>query len=120
MMEQFALKHPEILFLSMHPGWCDTPGVVVSLPSFHSMMNSKLRSSAAGADTIVWLATIPKTHAALKNGEFYFDRKEAAKHLPLAWTRSDPADDAQLMSILADYRLQACDVDNSTGEKTTV
>ena len=113
MMEQFALKHPEILFLSMHPGWVDTHGVEVSLPIFHKLCQSILRAPVAGADTIVWLATIPRTHPALKNGAFYFDRKEVSKHLPLAWTRSHPKDDARLMSILADYELQACGVDKN-------
>ncbi|OWA54192.1 Dehydrogenase/reductase SDR family member 12 [Hypsibius exemplaris] len=106
MMEQFAMKHPGILFLSMHPGWVDTPGVQTSLPTFHKLLHSFLRSPEEGADTTVWLATIPRTHAALHNGAFYFDRKEAAKHLPLAWTRSSPHEDAQLTSILGDFLLK--------------
>ena len=41
---------------SMHPGWTDTGGVQRSLPTFHRMTQSFLRTPAQGADTIVWLA----------------------------------------------------------------
>ena len=41
---------------AMHPGWVDTPGVVDSLPRFHSTLGRILRTPDQGADTIVWLA----------------------------------------------------------------
>ena len=47
----------KVIFQAMHPGWVDTPGVVKSLPRFHSITKPVLRSAEAGADTIVWLAT---------------------------------------------------------------
>ncbi|MGO4257013.1 SDR family NAD(P)-dependent oxidoreductase [Marmoricola sp. RAF53] len=40
----------------MHPGWADTPGVAASLPAFRLLTRPFLRTSAQGADTIVWLA----------------------------------------------------------------
>jgi hypothetical protein len=27
MMEEFARRYPMVFFASMHPGWCDTPGM---------------------------------------------------------------------------------------------
>ncbi|XP_055338645.1 dehydrogenase/reductase SDR family member 12-like [Paramacrobiotus metropolitanus] len=107
MMEQFALKHPKVLFTSMHPGWVDTPGVERSLPTFYQMMKNKLRKPAEGADTAIWLSTVPRSHSGIVNGGFYFDRQSVSKHLPLAWTHSAPEEDAQLMTMLADFTMQA-------------
>lgn len=71
-------------FYSMHPGWAETPGVAKSLSGFYEKLSGKLRTSAEGADTIVWLALQPKER--LVSGAFYFDRAEAPKHLALAGT----------------------------------
>lgn len=71
-------------FYSMHPGWAATPGVATSLPQFSNALAGKLRTSEEGADTVVWLALQPKDK--LQSGSFYFDRAEAPKHLPLAFT----------------------------------
>lgn len=46
----------------------------------------KLRSSEEGADTVIWLALQPKEK--LVSGQFYFDRAEAPKHLPLTGTNN--------------------------------
>jgi dehydrogenase/reductase SDR family protein 12 len=73
-----------IFACSMHPGWCDTSGVVNSMPSFHARFKSSLRSPAEGADTVVWLAT--KNVTDLETGAFYLDRSVQSKHLPLAGT----------------------------------
>jgi dehydrogenase/reductase SDR family member 12 len=43
-----------VLAAVMHPGWCDTPGLRTSLPGF-SRLGPLLRTSAEGADTVVWL-----------------------------------------------------------------
>jgi dehydrogenase/reductase SDR family protein 12 len=69
---------------SMHPGWCDTSGVLNSMPSFHERFKSNLRSPAEGADTIVWLAM--KDTKDLEPGGFYLDRTPQSKHLPFAGT----------------------------------
>jgi NAD(P)-dependent dehydrogenase (short-subunit alcohol dehydrogenase family) len=37
------------IFQAMHPGWVDTPGVVKSLPRFHSITKPVLRSAEAVA-----------------------------------------------------------------------
>ena len=61
------------IFQAMHPGWVDTPGVVKSLPRFHSIMKPVLRSVEAGADTIVWLADADENDLGA-NGGFWLDR----------------------------------------------
>lgn len=56
---------------AMHPGWADTPGVASSLPLFRAVTRPVLRSSAAGADTVIWLAA---TDPAPPTGLFWHDR----------------------------------------------
>ena len=58
---------------AMHPGWADTPGVRRSLPGFHKLTRSVLRTPEQGADTIVWLAAA--TEAARHTGKFWLDRE---------------------------------------------
>jgi NAD(P)-dependent dehydrogenase (short-subunit alcohol dehydrogenase family) len=62
-----------VIFQAMHPGWVDTPGVVKSLPRFHSITKPVLRSAEAGADTIVWLADVDAKELGA-NGGFWLDR----------------------------------------------
>lgn len=58
---------------AMHPGWADTPGVASSMPLFRMVTRPLLRSTEAGADTIVWLcATEPEP----PSGTFWHDRQE--------------------------------------------
>lgn len=56
---------------AMHPGWADTPGVASSLPLFRAVTRPILRSAAAGADTVTWLAA---TDPAPPTGLFWHDR----------------------------------------------
>ncbi|KAJ3088764.1 hypothetical protein HK102_008011 [Quaeritorhiza haematococci] len=77
-----------ISFYSMHPGWSDTPGVEKSLPTFHKMLEGKLRTPEEGADTIVWAAVAKEVEEKVPNGAFLFDRKVASTHLPLAFTQA--------------------------------
>nr|XP_016489972.1 PREDICTED: dehydrogenase/reductase SDR family member 12 [Nicotiana tabacum] len=79
-------KDKGVGFYSMHPGWAETPGVSKSLPDFSKSFEGKLRSSEEGADTVIWLALQPKEK--LVSGQFYFDRAEAPKHLPLTGTNN--------------------------------
>lgn len=66
-----------ITMVAMHPGWADTPGVRSSLPAFRRLMRPVLRSSAEGADTIVWLAT---RHEPVSPGGLWLDRRLRAAH----------------------------------------
>ncbi|XP_040912505.1 dehydrogenase/reductase SDR family member 12 [Toxotes jaculatrix] len=103
--ERWASQHKEIHFSSMHPGWADTPAVQLSMPSFHAKMQSKLRTEAMGADTVVWLAVSP---AAKKqpSGLFFQDRKAVATHLPLAASRSTPQEEEKLLAALEEFALK--------------
>lgn len=57
---------------AMHPGWADTPGVASSLPMFRTLTRPILRSTDAGADTVIWLAA---TDPAPPTGSFWHDRQ---------------------------------------------
>ncbi|KAK7938471.1 hypothetical protein WMY93_001797 [Mugilogobius chulae] len=97
--ERWAAQHKEIHFSSMHPGWADTPAVQTSMPSFHAKMQSRLRTEAMGADTVVWLA-VSAAASKQPSGLFFQDRTAVATHLPLAASRSTPQDEEKLMNIL--------------------
>ncbi|XP_070693696.1 dehydrogenase/reductase SDR family member 12 [Pempheris klunzingeri] len=105
MTERLAAQHTEVHFSSMHPGWADTPAVQTSMPSFHAKMQSKLRTEAMGADTVVWLAA---SAAARKqpSGLFFQDRRAVATHLPLASSRSTPQEEEKLLSALEELALK--------------
>jgi NAD(P)-dependent dehydrogenase (short-subunit alcohol dehydrogenase family) len=89
-----------IVVNAMHPGWADTPGVVVALPEFHRVTRRVLRTPQEGADTIVWLAAA--TEAGMVSGEFWLDRRLHAKHI---WpgTRETSAERRQLLKALAAF-----------------
>jgi NAD(P)-dependent dehydrogenase (short-subunit alcohol dehydrogenase family) len=89
-----------IVVNAMHPGWADTPGVVVALPEFHRATKRVLRTPEEGADTIVWLAAA--TEAGRVSGEFWLDRRPHAKHV-LPGTRETPAERRKLLKVLAAY-----------------
>ena len=56
MMEHFAKVCPDKgLFISMHPGWVDTPAVRTSMPNFYEKMKNDFKDQEEGADTINYL-----------------------------------------------------------------
>lgn len=73
------LRGSSVVVNSMHPGWADTPSVKTSLPQFHRITKSFLRTRAEGADTVVWLAAAER--ARKWTGEFFFDRTKRTEHL---------------------------------------
>lgn len=75
-----------VTMVAMHPGWADTPGVRRSLPAFRRLMGPLLRSSAQGADTIVWLAT---DREPLTPGGLWLDRRSRPIHRLAKTRRSD-------------------------------
>lgn len=97
--ERWAAQHKEVHFSSMHPGWADTPAVQTSMPSFHAKMQSRLRTEAMGADTVVWLA-VSAAAPKQKSGLFFQDRTAVSTHLPLAASRSSPQDEEKLVNVL--------------------
>lgn len=86
----------EVTHNSMHPGWADTPAVRASLPRFHGLMASRLRSPEQGADTIIWLAACRRL--AGETGRFWFDREPRAT-TPVPGTREDEADRQRLWDL---------------------
>ena len=78
--EEWAARfgHAGIHFHALHPGWADTPGVDVSLPTFSKMMRPLLRTAEQGADTLVWLAA--DDAALASNGLFWLDRRPRSTH----------------------------------------
>ncbi|NP_001070025.1 dehydrogenase/reductase SDR family member 12 [Danio rerio] len=99
MTEQWATQHKEIHFSSMHPGWADTPAVRSSMPDFYEKMKNKLRTEAQGADTVVWLA-VSDAASRQPSGLFFQDRKAVSTHLPLAFSKTPPAEDQKLVNLL--------------------
>jgi hypothetical protein len=81
---------------AMHPGWADTPAVQSSLPRFHRLARSILRTPAEGADTVVWLAASPAARA--WSGCFFFDREPRRTHL-LSYTRESQSDRRALWEL---------------------
>jgi NAD(P)-dependent dehydrogenase (short-subunit alcohol dehydrogenase family) len=96
--ELFAeeLRSTGIVVNAMHPGWADTPGVRTSLPGFHRITESFLRTPAEGADTIVWLAASARGRE--QTGRFFFDREPRRTHL-LPFTRETAEERAALWSL---------------------
>jgi len=87
--ELWASREPLVTFAAMHPGWADTAGVKGSIPTFHRVTQSILRSVEEGADTIVWLAVCQRLTG--HSGKFWFDREPAKTHV-FPWTRERPQD----------------------------
>jgi len=78
-----------VAFHATHPGWVNTPGVAAALPGFYQVTRSILLTPEQGADTIIWLATMPPER--LGSGRFWHDRRPRPEY-PLPWTREhDPA-----------------------------
>jgi NAD(P)-dependent dehydrogenase (short-subunit alcohol dehydrogenase family) len=76
--EMWATREPQTEFVSMHPGWADTPGVQESIPGFRRVTAPILRTASEGADTIAWLAAVSPLPKA--NGTFWSDREVRPTH----------------------------------------
>jgi dehydrogenase/reductase SDR family protein 12 len=85
---------------AMHPGWADTPGVQSSLPGFHKLTKTILRSPEEGADTIVWLAAA--TEAGKISGQLFLDREPRTTHL-LKSTHESATQRERLQELLVDW-----------------
>lgn len=81
---------------AMHPGWAATSGVERSLPRFWRVMRDRLRSTAEGADTVLWLCVAD--HAQQRSGQFFFDRQAVSTHL-LPWTHEGDEERERLWAL---------------------
>jgi hypothetical protein len=95
-----------IVVNAMHPGWADTPGVESSLPGFHKLTRTILRTPEEGADTIVWLAAA--TEAGELSGRLFLDREPRTTHLLERTRKGDtPEEREKLLRFLENYRVEA-------------
>ena len=76
--KMWSKREPQTEFVSMHPGWADTPGVQESIPGFRRVTAPILRSAGEGADTIAWLAVVSPLPGA--SGTFWSDREIRPTH----------------------------------------
>jgi NAD(P)-dependent dehydrogenase (short-subunit alcohol dehydrogenase family) len=90
------LRGSSVVVNAMHPGWADTPSVKNSLPRFHRLTRTILRTPAEGADTVVWLAASPR--ARQSTGRLFLDREERRTHL-LPFTRESEEDRRALWEL---------------------
>ena len=94
------LRGSGVVVNAMHPGWADTPGVRTSLPGFHRIARSLLRTPAEGADTIVWLAASARGRE--HTGRFFLDRTPRRTHF-LPFTRERVEERAALWCLCERY-----------------
>lgn len=87
MNEIWARREPAVTFVSMHPGWADTPGVQESIPLFRRVTRPILRTADEGCDTIVWLAAVGDIPG--PSGTFWCDREVRSIHRTPGTRRSD-------------------------------
>jgi dehydrogenase/reductase SDR family protein 12 len=101
--EEFAKEYPDVTWVTVHPGWTDTPAVEEAFGDQKKYLQP-LRDPWQGAEGVVWLAQTDATN--LKSGEFYLDRATQPKHLagPFFtegyYTKNKPEEVAAMMENL--------------------
>lgn len=78
LMERWAKEHPEVTFVSCHPGWVDTPAVDDAYGSQKKYLEP-LRTTWQGSEGIIWLCAVGGNK--LESGAFYLDREPQVKHM---------------------------------------
>ena len=76
--EQYTKLHPEINWVTAHPGWSETPAVDLAYGSSKKYLEP-FRTPWQGAEGIAWLMGTEAKN--IKSGEFYLDRQPHRKHL---------------------------------------
>jgi dehydrogenase/reductase SDR family protein 12 len=76
--EEFAKEYPDVTWVTVHPGWTDTPAVEEAFGDQKKYLQP-LRTPWQGAEGVVWLTQTDSSN--LVNGEFYLDRIVQPKHL---------------------------------------
>ncbi len=87
-----------VRFYSMHPGWCETPGFMSSLPEMYNLYKNRVRTAKQGIDTVCWLALSDEPLE--QNGKFFFDRQVTPEHATLCRTQETPEDVEIFMSTM--------------------
>lgn len=101
LMREWAirLRGDGVAFAAMHPGWADTPGLADTLPGFYRVMRRLLRTPAAGAETITWLASHPDP-AGISGGLYLDRRRRPFDRFPA--TRLSKLDRRRLWGLVAE------------------
>jgi len=102
--EMWATREPQIEFVSMHPGWADTPGVQESIPGFRRVTAPILRSASEGADTIAWLAAVNPLPE--RNGTFWSDREVRPTHKTPQTKKKDTAETRKALWALLERQVE--------------
>ncbi|EFC36644.1 predicted protein [Naegleria gruberi] len=108
--EEWAKLHDKslITFNSCHPGWVDTPGLSISLPTFYEKLKGNLRTLEQGADCQLYLAVSDEVKES--TGLFFEDRKPVTPHFTLAFTQESEQERKELIkkcdSIIQDLMLK--------------
>ena len=89
----------DVKIASVHPGWCQTPGLKPLFEQHSSYEKLKFRPSIEGAYGIVYSMIMPN----LKSGEFYLDGEIQKKHRSLAGTRVDPSAKTELWEFCSSF-----------------
>ena len=76
--ERLTKEHPEVKFVSAHPGWVKTVGVDAAFGSTAKYLEP-LRPGWEGSEGICWLTATPTKN--LESGAFYLDRVPQRKHI---------------------------------------
>mmetsp|Transcript_227 Transcript_227/g.274 ORF Transcript_227/g.274 Transcript_227/m.274 type:complete len:551 (-) Transcript_227:227-1879(-) len=77
--ERWTSMHPEVKFMSTHPGWTATPAVKAAYSAEMIKYLEPMRDLWQGANGIVWLCVAPTEE--LQGGAFYLDRTVRTKHI---------------------------------------
>jgi dehydrogenase/reductase SDR family protein 12 len=100
--EQYAKLHPDITWVSAHPGWTSTPAVASAYGDSAKYLEP-MRSPWEGAEGITWLFG---SGAKLQQGAFYLDRSPQRKHIsgPFftegSYTKNSPEEVEDMMKNL--------------------
>jgi dehydrogenase/reductase SDR family member 12 len=102
--EMWATREPQTEFVSMHPGWADTPGVQESIPGFRRVTAPILRTASEGADTIAWLAVVNPLPKA--SGTFWSDREVRPTHKTPQTKKRDTAETRKALWALLESQVE--------------
>jgi dehydrogenase/reductase SDR family member 12 len=101
--EQWSKQYADIKFVTVHPGWTDTPAVEEAFGDNKKYL-APLREPWQGAEGVAWLVGTKTEN--IKNGELYLDRLVQKKHIsgPFmaegSYTKNTPDEIKQFLSNL--------------------
>lgn len=101
--ERMAQEEPGVQWVTVHPGWSDTPAVEEAFGENKKYLHP-LREPWQGAEGVAWLTATKREN--IQNGEFYLDRMTQPKHMagPFftegRYTKNSKADVDELMENL--------------------